>query len=67
VKIQGPGASNLTIDGNNTFGIFEVDVDGTVVISNLTVFQGSLAGGGGLLLDTGTTIAGPPSRRAVLQ
>jgi hypothetical protein len=55
LTITGPGASNLTIDGNNLSRVFQVDVFATVSISGLTVKggnAGSDAGGG--LLNFGT-------------
>jgi len=44
--IDGPGASSLAIRGNNTFQVFSIAA--TVVLSGLTVENGSSSGGGGI-------------------
>ena len=52
VTISGPGASALTVSGNNASRVFHVS-GGRVTISGLTITKGSVAngGGGGLLVD----------------
>jgi hypothetical protein len=57
LTITGPGARNLTIDGNNLSRVFQVDINTTVSISGLTVEGGNAgisADGGGGLLNFGT-------------
>jgi len=39
------GASNVTIDGNNTVRVFEIEGDGNVTFDSLTIRNGSAAGG----------------------
>lgn len=46
MAIDGPGAANLTISGNNLYRPFFID-SGTVVIQDLTVANGRAAGGDG--------------------
>ncbi len=53
ITIEGPGASLLTIDGNQEGGIFQVDVEVSAVISGLTITGGSL-GNGGAINDQGS-------------
>src|SRR5262249_7049340 len=48
LTINGPGAGNLTISGNNLWRLFFVDaVSGTVNINNLTLANGRAKGGDG--------------------
>ncbi|CAN5908548.1 hypothetical protein BH11VER1_BH11VER1_36940 [soil metagenome] len=51
VTIQGPGATLLSVDGNNAGRIFNVNAGSTVVISGLTITNGNsgLASGGAIL------------------
>ena len=61
--IDGPGADLLTISGRGTVGVFDVASGGTATISNLTIFDGSSLGGGGIdnnatLTVNGCTISG---------
>jgi predicted outer membrane repeat protein len=56
LKIQGPGAGQLTISGGGTWRVFEVDARASVTLSGLTITQGDgVAGtindneGGGVL------------------
>lgn len=46
ITISGPGASSLTLDGNNTNRIFTITA-GTVIINDLTLFHGNTSGKGG--------------------
>ncbi|MCE9530756.1 MAG: hypothetical protein K8T89_06480, partial [Planctomycetes bacterium] len=46
MSINGPGASVLTVSGNNTTRVFFADI-GTSTISGLTVFAGNATGGRG--------------------
>ena len=50
LTITGPGASNLTISGNNTVGVFYVPVGGTLNLSGVTVANGNVgdSSGGGI-------------------
>ncbi|GDY06828.1 hypothetical protein LBMAG52_03140 [Planctomycetia bacterium] len=48
LTINGLGASQLTISGNNTSRIFEVTNAGIVTISGLTLTQGKADNGGGI-------------------
>jgi hypothetical protein len=58
MTIQGPGASLLTVSGNNASRVFDIQGSTTVVaISGLTISGGSAAdhnGGGGILNNSGT-------------
>jgi predicted outer membrane repeat protein len=64
LTIQGPGASQLTISGGNTSRVFEVDGSSTnVILSGLTITQGSATVGGaiynnGTLTITNSTLSG---------
>ncbi len=49
VQIVGPGANNLTVDGNGTNQVFDVDAGVTVTIAGLTITRGHGASGGGIL------------------
>ena len=57
VTINGPGANELTVSGNNSSRVFEV-VAGQVAISGLTITDGQevAANGGGILVDAGATL-----------
>jgi hypothetical protein len=55
VTIQGPGAGQLTVSGNNQSRVFEVNASQPVVLTGLTIINGSSNGGGGLLNDSGST------------
>ncbi|GAB4213930.1 MAG: hypothetical protein OHK0012_11020 [Synechococcales cyanobacterium] len=57
VAIHGPGASNLTVSGNNQFRVFDIGEDLTVTIDGLTITSGSTSGkGGGIQTDLGTSL-----------
>jgi filamentous hemagglutinin family protein len=47
LTIQGTGASNLTVRGNNTFGIFNITA-GNVTFDGLTITNGRGVNGGGI-------------------
>ncbi|MDX6406725.1 MAG: trimeric autotransporter adhesin [Blastocatellia bacterium] len=52
LTIHGPGASQLTVSGNNTVRVFNIQSGNTVTVSNLTIANGKVNGatnGGGLL------------------
>ena len=52
VHIQGPGANQLTISGNNAYRVFEAAAGLNVAISGLTITDGyALYQGGGILND----------------
>jgi hypothetical protein len=46
LTIEGPGAANLTIDGQNLYRVFQIN-SGNVTIKNLTVAKGKATGGAG--------------------
>lgn len=58
VVIDGPGASTLTVSGENTYRVFEADSNlSTVEILGLTIANGSTsANGGGILAGANTTL-----------
>ena len=68
LNIQGPGANNLTISGNNASRVFEITGSANVTISRLTVANGLVSGtttsddgftyvgGGGILVDFGAQL-----------
>jgi hypothetical protein len=47
IAIDGPGASNLTIDGNKAITVFSIGSGVTVGLSGLTISDGLAAGGAG--------------------
>jgi hypothetical protein len=49
LTISGPGASSLTISGNNSSRVFEIGSGFTVAISGLTIQNGSADTGGGFV------------------
>jgi hypothetical protein len=54
VTIEGPGASELSISGNNSSRIFEIAAGQNVAISGLTITDGNAGGGdGGGVLNEG--------------
>jgi len=53
LDIEGPGANNLTISGNNTTGIFSVTGGTTATIAGLTL-TGGISADGGAILNSGT-------------
>ena len=57
VTIDGPGANELSVSGNNTGRVFEIEA-GQVSISGLTITGGQevAANGGGILVDAGATL-----------
>jgi hypothetical protein len=57
VTIDGPGANELSVSGNNSSRVFEVAA-GQVAISGLTIADGQevAANGGGILVDAGATL-----------
>ena len=60
LTIDGPGAKNVTIDGNNTFLDLLVDADVTASLSGLTITGGEASAttyGGGILNDGTLTVA----------
>ena len=55
LAIDGPGATSLTINGNNSFRVFLIESGATVTISGLTIRNGHAASGeGGGILNEGT-------------
>lgn len=59
LRINGPGASNLTLSGNNSSRVFRIS-GGNVTISNLTISNGKASGGygGGISCQGTLTITG---------
>ena len=57
-EIDGPGANNLAISGNNAFGVVAVDAGVIAVLSGLTIAAGanSSANGGGISNDGTLTV-----------
>lgn len=63
LTIDGPGASDVAVSGNNTVGVFNVSPDTTVTMTGLTIEDGYATGGGGIWNDgilsvTDSTLAG---------
>lgn len=56
LTIQGPGASSLIISGGNAVGVFDI-ASGTVMISGLTIANGSNPGGGGIFNASTLTVS----------
>ncbi len=58
VMIDGPGANELSVSGNNSSRVFEVAAGQNVAISGLTIKGGQevAANGGGILVDAGATL-----------
>src|SRR5262245_6917073 len=54
LDIEGPGAANLTIDGNKASTVFEVSRGVTTTIAGVTVADGSSAINGGGIDNSGT-------------
>jgi CSLREA domain-containing protein len=55
VRLNGPGASQLTISGNNASRVFNIQSGVTVTIADLTIANGKVTGGnsGGNILNNG--------------
>lgn len=58
VTITGPGASQLTVSGDNGSRVFDISNDATATISGLTIANGIAmdAGGGGIANEEGSTL-----------
>jgi autotransporter-associated beta strand protein len=54
VTITGPGATTITVSGNNASRVFLVDTGVTATISGLTISQGSSSTDGGAIENGGT-------------
>ncbi len=54
LTIQGPGASSLSISGNNASRIFEISSTSSVAISGVTITNGNVVGTGGGVRNSGT-------------
>ncbi|MEW6210362.1 MAG: choice-of-anchor Q domain-containing protein [Acidobacteriota bacterium] len=54
LTITGPGAASLTVSGNNASRVFEIAAGVTVMISDMTISNGSVTGFGGGILNLGT-------------
>ena len=52
--IQGPGAAQLTVSGNNASGVFFITSGDTVTINDLTITNGSSSTTGGGISNSGT-------------
>src|SRR5262249_38833260 len=57
ITIQGPGASLLTIDGNNASEVFQVNAGVGAALDSLTIAHGSAAEGGGIYNDGTLTVS----------
>ncbi|MGD1700197.1 Calx-beta domain-containing protein, partial [Dapis sp. BLCC M229] len=55
LTIEGTGAANLTISGDNTSRVFNIS-NATVTISDVTISNGSATNGGGIYAYSGTTV-----------
>ncbi len=55
LAITGPGASNLTVSGNNAVRVFLINA-GTVTMSGLTVANGSVTNGAGMVVQPGANV-----------
>ncbi len=51
VTIDGPGASKLSLSGNDTSRIFDLSGSASVTIAGLTITEGRATSGGGILLE----------------
>jgi predicted outer membrane repeat protein len=63
VQILGPGANNLTVTGNYANQVFDVAFGATATIAGLTIADGSVKDGGGILNEgtltvTNSTVSG---------
>lgn len=56
VTIDGPGANKVTVSGNNTSRVFEVDAGFNVSINDLTISHGYASGHGGGILNDGSNL-----------
>jgi hypothetical protein len=58
LDIEGPGAANLTVSGNNASRVFDVSNNATVTIAGLTIANGNVSadGGGGIVNEAGSTL-----------
>ena len=56
VTIDGPGANELSVSGNNSSRVFEVAA-GQVAISGLTIADGQATAGGGILLEGSASLS----------
>jgi hypothetical protein len=57
VTINGPGASNLSVSGNNAVRVLDISGAVTVTIDSVTIANGSIAAsGGGIAVATGSTL-----------
>lgn len=54
VTIQGPGATNLTIDGQSTVRVFDIAAGGDLILSGVTIVDGSTVGLGGAIQNAGS-------------
>ena len=54
LDISGPGAASLVLSGDHSSAVIDVGVSGTLVLSGMTVEDGSAAAGGGI--DNGGTL-----------
>jgi hypothetical protein len=59
LDIEGPGPSNLTINGNHAGRVFDISNNATVTIDQLTITGGQVVGanGGGVLNEMGCTLS----------
>ncbi|HMC89491.1 MAG TPA: hypothetical protein VKI17_08080, partial [Gemmataceae bacterium] len=57
VKIQGPGALQITVSGNHASRVFDISGAANVSISGLTIADGLATQGGGILNETGSTLS----------
>jgi Dockerin type I domain len=57
MDIEGPGAANLTVSGNNEVRVFQVDSGADVTLSGLTITGGAANSGGGIYTSGTLTVA----------
>src|SRR5262249_53706755 len=50
LRINGPGAGLMTLNGNHQSNVFQIGAAARVTISGLTITDGSAFGGGGILI-----------------
>ena len=55
LTVSGPGATNLTVSGNNAHRVFEIK-NATVALSGLSIADGFSSGGGGILSESSSTL-----------
>ena len=57
VTINGPGANQLSVSGNNSSRVFDISGSTSVSIAGLTITEGRATSGGGILLEGGAALS----------